>query len=149
MIYMYIDTKAMIISVCEIMFPKDCIPNMEMNSDYIKNVLNGFFFPTSTPYFFFFSNKIYTYCSSSRYINGYVGCMCALSCVKIASNTFHSFIESKKYLVLGSWVSIEPTNLMKLTRLDVLVCWIGLSCNFILRFELDRVQMNSFSNPYD
>lgn len=51
---MYIDTKAMIISVCEIMFPKDCIPNMEMNSDYIKNVLNGFFFPTSTPYFFFF-----------------------------------------------------------------------------------------------
>ena len=50
---MYIDTKAMIISVCGIMFPKDCIPNMEMNSDYIKNVLNGFFFPTPTPYFFF------------------------------------------------------------------------------------------------
>ena len=148
MIYMYIDTKAMIISVCGIMFPKDCIPNMEMNSDYIKNVLNGFFFPTPTPYFFF-SNKIYTYCSSSRYINGYVGCMCALSCVKIASNTFHSFIESKKYLVLGSWVSIEPTNLMKLTRLDVLVCWIGLNCNFFLRFELDWVQMNSLSNPYD
>ena len=109
-----------------------------------------FFFPTPTPYLFlFFFNKIYTYCSSSRYINGYVGCMCALSCVKIASNTFHSFIESKKYLVLGFWVSIEPTNLMKLTRLDVLVCWIGLNCNFILRFELDRVQMNSLSNPYD
>ena len=107
-----------------------------------------FFFPTPTPYFFF-SNKIYTYCSSSRYINGYVGCMCALSCVKIASNTFHSFIESKKYLVLGSWVSIESTNLMKLTWLDVLVCWIGLSCNFILRSELDWVQMNSLSNPYD
>ena len=138
----------MIISVCGIMFPKDCIPNLEMNSDYIKNILNGFFFPTPTPYFFFF-NKIYTYCSSSRYINGYVGCMCALSCVKIASNTFHSFIESKKYLVLGSWVSVEPTNLMKLTRLDVLVCWIGLNCNFIMRFELDRVQMNSLSNPYD
>ena len=138
----------MIILVCGIMFPKDCIPNMEMNSDYIKNVLNGFFFPTPTPYFFF-SNKIYTYCSSFQYINGYVGCMCALSCVKISSNTFHSFIESKKYLVLGSWVSIEPTNFMKLTRLDVLVCWIGLSCNFILRFELDRVQMNSLFNPYD
>ena len=148
MIYMYIDTKAMIISVCGIMFPKDCIPNMEMNSDYIKNVLNGFFFSYSHS-LLFFSNKIYTYCNSSRYINGYVGCMCALSCVKIASNTFHSFIESTKYLVLWSWVSIEPTNLMKLTRLDVLVCWIGLNCNFILRFELDRVQMNGLSNPYD
>ena len=108
-----------------------------------------FFFSYSHSLLFFFSNKIYTYCNSSRYINGYVGCMCALSCVKIASNTFHSFIESTKYLVLWSWVSIEPTNLMKLTRLDVLVCWIGLNCNFILRFELDRVQMNSLSNPYD
>ena len=135
-----------------IMFPKDCFPNMAMNSVYIENVLSGFFFfffSYSHSYFFFSINKIYTYCSSFQYINGYVGCMCALSCVKISSNTFHSFIESKKYLVLGSWVCIKPTNLMKLTRLNVLGCWIGLSCNFILRFELDRVQMNSLSNPYD
>jgi len=40
---MYIDTKAMIILV-GIMYPKDCFPNMEMNSVYIKNVLSGFFF---------------------------------------------------------------------------------------------------------
>lgn len=120
-----------------------------MNSVYIKNVLNGFFFSYSQSLLFFFVNKIYTYCSSSWYINGYVGCMRALSCDKISSNTFHSFIECKKYLVLGSWVCVEPTNLMKLTQLDVLGCWIGFSCNFIMRFELDRVQMNSLSNPYD
>ena len=60
MIYMYIDTKAMIILVCGIMFPKDCIPNMEMNSDYIKNVLNGFFFLLPLPTFFiFFQQNLY------------------------------------------------------------------------------------------